>query len=104
MNRFEYSVNLKQSPKWIKLMAVLCLPLAVVCFSNFSTGVEAGRNKSDEYRAFMVKYRRPSEIPYPKSNQFSKERELLGRTLFFDPRLSESNWISCATCHNPAFS
>jgi len=22
--------------------------------------------------------------------------------LFFDPRLSGSNWISCATCHNPA--
>jgi cytochrome c peroxidase len=27
---------------------------------------------------------------------------MLGRTLFFDPRLSGSNWISCATCHNPA--
>jgi len=26
----------------------------------------------------------------------------LGKTLFFDPRLSGSNWISCATCHNPA--
>jgi len=25
----------------------------------------------------------------------------LGKTLFFDPRLSGSNWISCATCHNP---
>ena len=26
----------------------------------------------------------------------------LGHALFFDPRLSGSNWISCATCHNPA--
>ena len=26
----------------------------------------------------------------------------LGKMLFFDPRLSGSNWISCATCHNPA--
>jgi cytochrome c peroxidase len=25
----------------------------------------------------------------------------LGKTLFFDPRLSGSNWISCGTCHNP---
>ncbi|HJS75636.1 MAG TPA: cytochrome-c peroxidase, partial [Vicinamibacteria bacterium] len=32
------------------------------------------------------------------------DRELLGRTLFFDPRLSGSNFISCATCHNPGFS
>lgn len=26
----------------------------------------------------------------------------LGKTLFFDPRLSSSNQISCATCHDPA--
>jgi cytochrome c peroxidase len=26
----------------------------------------------------------------------------LGKALFFDPRLSGSNWISCASCHNPA--
>lgn len=26
---------------------------------------------------------------------------MLGRDLFFDPRLSGSGWISCATCHNP---
>ncbi len=25
----------------------------------------------------------------------------MGKTLYFDPRLSGSNWISCATCHNP---
>ena len=25
----------------------------------------------------------------------------LGKTLFFDPRLSKNNQISCATCHNP---
>lgn len=25
----------------------------------------------------------------------------LGKSLFFDPRLSGSNWISCSTCHNP---
>jgi cytochrome c peroxidase len=28
----------------------------------------------------------------------------LGKTLFFDPRLSGSNQISCASCHNPALS
>jgi len=33
-----------------------------------------------------------------------RARELLGRTLFFDPRLSGSNWIACASCHNPGFS
>jgi len=52
----------------------------------------------------MNKYRRPEKLDFPATNQYTKERELLGRTLFFDPRLSGSKFISCATCHNPGFS
>ena len=37
----------------------------------------------------------------PSDNKWSKEKEVLGKMLYFDPRLSGSNWISCATCHNP---
>lgn len=55
-------------------------------------------------RTYLGAYKRPEEIPFPKDNQHSKAREDLGRTLFFDPRLSGSDWISCATCHNPALS
>jgi cytochrome c peroxidase len=46
---------------------------------------------------------RPASMLFPKENAFSPERELLGRTLFFDPRLSRSEAISCASCHNPGF-
>ncbi len=51
-------------------------------------------------------YVRPdlSQIPYPKDNLYNKDRENLGKMLFFDPRLSGSNVTSCATCHNPSFS
>ena len=52
--------------------------------------------------ALKVKYKRPVEIPFPTANAYTPARELLGRTLFFDPRLSGSNFLSCATCHNPA--
>jgi cytochrome c peroxidase len=52
----------------------------------------------------MKKYERDTVIPFPVDNAYTKDRELLGRMLFFDPRLSGSNFISCATCHNPAFS
>jgi cytochrome c peroxidase len=45
---------------------------------------------------------RPAQVPAPATNIPSFERIELGRALFFDPRLSGSNWISCATCHNPA--
>ncbi len=47
-------------------------------------------------------YLRPTIIPAASDNQFSQARVELGKTLFFDPRLSGSKWISCATCHNPA--
>ena len=47
-------------------------------------------------------YLRPDTVPAPKDNKVTPERVELGRALFFDPRLSGSNWISCATCHNPA--
>ena len=41
------------------------------------------------------------EMKHPKDNPWSEEKEELGKMLYFDPRLSGSNWISCATCHNP---
>ncbi|WP_317207590.1 cytochrome-c peroxidase [Chryseobacterium indicum] len=41
------------------------------------------------------------EVEFPKDNPYSSEKELLGKTLFFDPRLSKSNQIACASCHDP---
>lgn len=49
-------------------------------------------------------YKRPASTPYPEHNAHSKERETLGAMLFFDPRLSASGIVSCATCHNPSLS
>jgi len=39
---------------------------------------------------------------HPADNPFSKEKRELGKMLFFDPRLSNSKQISCASCHDPA--
>jgi len=47
-------------------------------------------------------YLRPDSIPQPSNNLLTSERVELGKMLFFDPRLSGSNWISCGLCHNPA--
>jgi cytochrome c peroxidase len=47
-------------------------------------------------------YLRPAKAPEPADNVGNPARVNLGKTLFFDPRLSGSNWISCATCHNPS--
>jgi cytochrome c peroxidase len=48
-------------------------------------------------------YKRPATVPFPKDNAPTPERIDLGKKLFFDPRLSGANSISCASCHNPAF-
>lgn len=49
-------------------------------------------------------YARPKDIPHPADNKYTKEKEILGKALFFDPRLSGSNMISCGSCHNPSLS
>lgn len=41
------------------------------------------------------------EVEFPKDNPYSTEKVLLGKTLFYDPRLSGSNQIACASCHDP---
>jgi cytochrome c peroxidase len=42
----------------------------------------------------------PSAIPAVKGNTITHEKVELGKMLFFDPRLSASQIISCNTCHN----
>jgi len=49
-------------------------------------------------------FRRPAEIPFPSENPYSPDKAYLGKLLFFDPILSGSGTISCATCHNPGLS
>ncbi|MEM7680429.1 MAG: cytochrome c peroxidase [Planctomycetota bacterium] len=41
------------------------------------------------------------DVIHPEDNQPTKDRVDLGKMLFFDPRLSTSNQIACASCHDP---
>ena len=41
------------------------------------------------------------EVEHPSDNPHTTEKETLGKTLFFDPRLSGSGQIACASCHDP---
>ena len=78
----------------------LAVVSAISLSSIFSATLASTESKADKYRE---SYERPEKIPFPKDNQYSEARYELGRMLFFDPRLSGSDWISCATCHNPGF-
>lgn len=44
----------------------------------------------------------PHLPPIPAENSLTEEKVELGNMLFFEPRISSSGVISCATCHNPA--
>lgn len=44
----------------------------------------------------------PHLPPIPADNTMTPEKIALGQMLFFEPRISGSGVISCATCHNPA--
>ncbi|KRT65546.1 MAG: cytochrome-c peroxidase, cytochrome c peroxidase [Candidatus Dadabacteria bacterium CSP1-2] len=44
----------------------------------------------------------PETLPTLKDNPLTPEKIKLGKMLYFDPRLSASNLISCNTCHNLA--
>ena len=48
-----------------------------------------------------LQFRRPSEIPFPDDNPYSKAKTELGRKLFFDPGLSGTGSHACVTCHLP---
>ncbi|WP_444996715.1 cytochrome-c peroxidase [Aliikangiella sp. IMCC44359] len=45
----------------------------------------------------------PKKVPHTKGNEPTALRIELGKKLFFDPRLSKDQNMSCASCHNPMF-
>jgi len=83
------------------LLSAIC----VVLLAAASVATPAADDKAETTSRLELKkkYVRPSAIPFPVENPFSAEKEILGRTLFFDPRLSGSGSIACSNCHNPAF-
>ena len=48
-------------------------------------------------------FRRPLEIPFPEHAPYNPLVATLGKMLYFDPRLSGAQNMSCASCHNPSF-
>ena len=90
--------------KWAPFGAVFVFALGIVSVvfaapgehSTF-TGPVTEQNPYAQSVALTVraKYRRPDRVPFPDHNPYSEAKALLGKTLFFDPRLSKSNIMSC---------
>ncbi len=66
----------------------------------FSIGI-AGMGAAQE--TDLSDYKRPMTIPFDTGQKYSPQLATLGKMLFFDPRLSGAENMSCASCHNPSF-
>lgn len=71
---------------------LLLLPLVAGCMSK--------AEKETLSRAQTLFKPVPQQAPALKHNPATTAKAALGKTLFFDPRLSTSQLISCNTCHN----
>jgi cytochrome c peroxidase len=75
---------------------VLCTASLVV-FTGSMLSVQA----DDLMQAAQQRFKPiPSAAPAVKGNDVTREKVELGKMLFFDPRLSASQIISCASCHD----
>ncbi len=81
-----------------KVLGILCIVLPFT-LSAFADNIKDIASLKKEYLRPKV-----NTPPYPTDNLYNKDRENLGKMLFFDPRISSSKITSCATCHNPSFS
>jgi cytochrome c peroxidase len=81
---------MKTMPFFISILCTILIASAAVA-SESSTPVER--------RLFA----RSDHIIFPDNAAYSPQIATLGKMLFFDPRLSGAQNMSCATCHNPSF-
>lgn len=110
---------MKLGPLHIKIIAAIALLFCSSCKND----EEKGYSKIDELRNLYAqndtsKWPDPQldtsidrsqfqdigvlpKVKYPETNPYSPAKKALGKSLFFDARLSQSGQIACASCHNP---
>jgi cytochrome c peroxidase len=65
--------------------------------------ISVDHKAAQDIDAMKAEYRRPPLIPFPSENRFTLAKAVLGKKLYFDPRLSAASSLSCASCHSPGF-
>ena len=72
--------------------------LVVFCALSITAHAEYDLKLSADDQKWLL----PNSPSAPSNNLVTPERVALGKTLFFDPRISKDGNTSCATCHNPS--
>jgi cytochrome c peroxidase len=68
-----------------------------------ATSVELPKTAAATIDQLRHDYKRPDMIPFPADNPYTIAKVALGKTLYFDTRLSRATVQSCASCHNPGY-
>jgi cytochrome c peroxidase len=76
---------------------------AILAAAFFACCAAPIASAKENFDALKAQYHRPAETPFPASNPYTFEKAALGKALFFDPRLSATQNMNCASCHNPSF-
>ncbi|NVO20227.1 MAG: c-type cytochrome [Bacteroidetes bacterium] len=89
--------------KKISIIAVMAVLVALVACKNNQQSQNANQPKDDSVLTMAKNYFQalPKEAVNPE-NLVTPEKVALGKTLYFDNRLSMHNTQSCNTCHNVA--
>lgn len=82
-----------QSVMLKKLLFLMLVSALIIHLGSSMVLVSGADNKK--------KAKWPLSIPVSKGNPITPSKVSLGKQLFFDPRLSSNNQMSCATCHDP---
>jgi cytochrome c peroxidase len=77
-------------------IATISVATVVICRGS---GAAQEASSDGKQQAALVPL--PATVPDPKENPATREKIELGKQLFFDPRLSGDNTMSCGTCHLP---
>lgn len=80
----------------------LCSAIRLLALYAGVTASLGGEPQSAEPSIKLTVLPLPREAPAPPDNATTPEKVLLGRLLFFDPILSASRDVACATCHHPS--
>jgi len=85
------------------IAGVLCTQSAAQLFAGEPQVASIAGLSSADLQSLKEEYHRPNSIPFPEENPYSPQKVALGKLLYYDTRLSGSNLLSCASCHNPGF-
>jgi cytochrome c peroxidase len=89
------------------VMGALLGTAIVPCYSDAIVGavrtVHLPIRGSVSDAEIRTSYKRPTTIPFPADNPYTVQKNILGKKLYFDSRLSRGKLLSCASCHSPGY-